>query len=336
MKPVPVGFFCGQRSRFLPPGKKNRVGCVLEKAPKTRTRVRPFRAEKPKPGGKIPFFFEKKEKRFFRSRLERFPPRGAVSRFAKRRNRRGKRVECRKPRNGSFRTDTRFLGGCVGPMRRATLPSVARPGRVRAVRARAGLERIPGVPSKSIVANVSRSSCVAVSERRACAVFDRSVRRDPEACFSRALAIFCALKCARNARGGACERGGAITVGREATIAADWTRRSRDPAGACARQREWRGEGPRGAHQVFLAGRFLASPPGFANRENGRSCVRQNFGRGGENLEKCSASTEGGEVRTFRSRLVRHSIILGLCVKRNAAHDSRRSPLVSSHSPMPK
>ena len=223
-----------------------------------------------------------------------------------------------------------MLGG-RGPPR-----SAARAGRVRAVRARAGLGPSPHVPSASIVANVSRSSCVAVSERRACAVFDRSVRRDPEACFSRALAIFCALKCARNARGGACERGGAITVGREATIAADWTRRSRDPAGACARQREWRGEGPRGAHQVFLAGRFLASPPGFANRENGRSCVRQNFGRGGENLEKCSASTEGGEVRSFRLRLVRHSIILGLCVKRNAAHDSRRSPLVSSHSPMPK
>jgi hypothetical protein len=332
-----LDFFAVSEVVFCRLGKKIESGVSWKKHRKLeRASVRFAQKNQNQEEGRFLFFSRKRKSDFSDPASERFPPRGAVSRFAKRRNRRGKRVECRKPRNGSFRTDTRFLGGCVGPMRRATLPSVARPGRVRAVRARAGLERIPGVPSTSIVANVSRSSCVAVSERRACAVFDRSVRRDPEASFRRALAIFCALKCAMNARGGACERGGAITVGREATIAADWTRRSRDPAGACARQREWRGEGPRGAHQVFLAGRFLASPPGFANRENGRSCVRQNFGRGGENLEKCSASTEGGEVRSFRLRLVRHSIILGLCVKRNAAHDSRRSPLVSSHSPMPK
>jgi len=139
-----------------------------------------------------------------------------------------------------------MLGG------RATPRSAARAGRVRAVRARAGLGPSPHVPSASIVANVSRSSCVAVSERRACAVFDRSVRRDPEACFSRALAIFCALKCARNARGGACERGGAITVGREATIAADWTHRSCDPAGACATARVGR-RGSRGVTIRFFS-----------------------------------------------------------------------------------
>ena len=139
-----------------------------------------------------------------------------------------------------------MMGG-RGPPR-----SAARAGRVRAVRARAGLGPSPHVPSASIVANVSRSSCVAVSERRACAVFDRSVRRDPEACFSRALAIFCALKCARNARGGACERGGAITVGREATIAADWTHRSCDPAGACATARVGR-RGSRGVTIRFFS-----------------------------------------------------------------------------------
>ena len=123
----------------------------------------------------------------------------------------------------------------VAPTGGATLRSAARAARVRAGRARAGLLRNTHVPPMSIVANESRSSCVAVSERRACAVFDRRVRRDPEGCFRRALANFCALKCARNARGGACERGGAITVGREATIAADRPRRSYDPAGACAR-----------------------------------------------------------------------------------------------------
>ena len=336
MKPVPVRFFSVSEVVFLPKKKSPAGLFVLEKAPKTRTRVRPFRAEKPKPEEGRFLFFSRKRKSDFSNPASSVFRRAAQSRVS-----RNAEIDVENAWNVGNRgtalfAQTHSARADVGPMRRATSPSVARPGRVRAVRARAGLERIPGVPSKSIVANVSRSSCVAVSERRACAVFDRSVRRDPEASFRRALAIFCALKCAMNARGGACERGGAITVGREATIAADWTRRSRDPAGACARQREWRGEGPRGAHQVFLAGRFLASPPGFANRENGRSCVRQNFGRGGENLEKCSASTEGGEVRSFRLRLVRHSIILGLCVKRNAAHDSRRSPLVSSHSPKPK
>jgi hypothetical protein len=191
MKPVPVGFFCGQRSRFLPPGKKIESGVSWKKHRKLERASVRFAQKNQNQRREDSFFFREKGKSDFSDPAsERFPPRGAVSRFAKRRNRRGKRVECRKPRNGSFRTDTRFLGGCVGPMRRATLPSVARPGRVRAVRARAGLERIPGVPSTSIVANVSRSSCVAVSERRACAVFDRSVRRDPEASFQTGVGHF--------------------------------------------------------------------------------------------------------------------------------------------------
>jgi hypothetical protein len=58
MKPVPVRFFSVSEVVFLPKKKSPAGLFVLEKAPKTRTRVRPFRAEKPKPrGGKIPFFF---------------------------------------------------------------------------------------------------------------------------------------------------------------------------------------------------------------------------------------------------------------------------------------
>ena len=190
-------------------------------------------------------------RRFFQSRLERFRRARAVSRFTKPRNRRGNACNVGNRGTALFaQTDARFRAddGRVG---RATPRSAARAGRVRAVRARAGPVPSPHVPSASIVANVSRSSCVAVSERRACAVFDRSVRRDP-ACFSRAFAIFCALKCARNARGGACERGGAITVGREATIAADWTHRSCDPAGACATARVGR-RGSRGVTIRFFS-----------------------------------------------------------------------------------
>ena len=50
--------------------------------------------------------------RFFQSRLERFRRARAVSRFTKPRNRRGNGAQCRKPRNGSFRTDTQCEGGC--------------------------------------------------------------------------------------------------------------------------------------------------------------------------------------------------------------------------------
>lgn len=316
MKPVPVRFFFraneveetrsrrrfGQRSRFLV-GQKTKLAlpwvcfCLSSKkhhAERASVRRFPFRAEKPKPGRFLFSQSEENERRFFRSRLERFRRAGAVSRFAKRRNRRGKRVECRKARNGSFRTDTRCEGGCGSDGRRATLPSVARAGRVRAVRARAGLDRTPGVPSTSIVANVSRSSCVAVSERRACAVFDRSVRRDPEASFTRALAIFCALKCAMNARGGACERGGAITVGREATIAADWTRRRETPP-ARTRDSESGGGRARGAHQVFSRRSLFGEPPWIRESRKTVLRVRQNVGREVEKIWKSAARRQKRE-----------------------------------------
>jgi hypothetical protein len=58
MKPVPVRFFSVSEVVFLPKKKSPAGLFVLEKAPKTRTRVRPFRAEKPKPEeGRFLFFF---------------------------------------------------------------------------------------------------------------------------------------------------------------------------------------------------------------------------------------------------------------------------------------
>ena len=306
MKPVPVRFFFianeveetrsrrrfGQRSRFL--AKKQKSPCpgfvfvCLRKS--TTPNARPsvdfrFAQEKPKPG-RFLFSQRAKKKAIFPIPPRAFSRRRRSLAFRETPESTWKTRENVGKRGTALFAQTRGARADAAPMRRATLPSVARAGRVRAVRARAGLDRTPGVPSTSIVANVSRSSCVAVSERRACAVFDRSVRRDPEASFRWALAIFCALKCAMNARGGACERGGAITVGREATIAADWTRRSRDPAGAYARQREWRGEGARGPSGFFSQVAFWRAPLDSRIEKNGPASSTNCWALGFGEVEK--------------------------------------------------
>ena len=79
------------------------------------------------------------------------------------------------------------------------------------------LRYVPHVPSTSIVLHVSRISCVAVRLLCACAVLDRR-STDAETSLSLFANAFFAFMCAMQTRAGAVLRGGAITVGREATM----------------------------------------------------------------------------------------------------------------------
>ena len=277
-----------------------------EKAPR-RTRVPsvrrfPFRAKKKNQTQEDSFSrkkSEESERRFFRSRLERFRRAGAVSRFAKRRNRRGKRVECRKARNGSFRTDTRCEGGCgADAARDASVRGACGAGsRGSSARgARSDPRRTFHVDRRERVAQLLRRR-----ERTPRLRGFRSERQTrPRGVLQTGVGHFLRVE-VRDERA----RGRVRARGRHHGGARSDHRGRLDPPVARPRRRvrataRVAGGGRAGSIRFFLAGRFLASPPGFANREK-RSCefdkmLGVGIGRGGENLEKRSASTEAEEV----------------------------------------